>query len=89
MQYIYAIRNALLDGSQIIVALTNVCATQLEEASAQPKDRNFLAFAVLCLSEPIIVDSKSPTALKWAFWNPIVRYVPLCRITPPVVSRYI
>jgi len=32
MQYIYATRNALLDGSQIIVALTNVCATLLLKA---------------------------------------------------------
>ena len=47
MQYIYATRNALLDVSQIIVALTNVCATQLLKAIERLKDRNLRVFAAL------------------------------------------
>ena len=67
MQYIYANRNALLDGSQLIIAQMNVCATQLKESAARPKDRNIIAFAVLYPPEPKIVNTKSPPALEVKF----------------------
>ena len=60
MQYIYATRNALLDGSQIIVALTNVCAMPSIVVSERLKDRNVIAFAVLCRQEPKVVDTNHP-----------------------------
>ena len=48
MQYIYATRNALLDGSQMIVALTNVCAMLLLKAIEWLKERNLRVFSALC-----------------------------------------
>ena len=57
MQYIYATRNALLDGRQIIVALTNVCAMPSIVVSERLKDRNVIAFAVLCPPDPKIVNT--------------------------------
>jgi hypothetical protein len=60
MQYIYATRNALLDGSQMIVALTNVCAMPSIVVYERHKDRNVIAFAVLCRQEPKIADTNHP-----------------------------
>ena len=58
MQYIYATRNALLDGSQMIVALTNVCAMPSIVVYERHKDRNVIAFAVLCRQEPKIAGTQ-------------------------------
>ncbi|WP_176753941.1 hypothetical protein [Nitrosomonas mobilis] len=47
MQYIYASRNALLDGSPMIVAQMNVCAMQ----AARVKDRVLSEFTALCAQD--------------------------------------
>ncbi len=47
MQYIYASRNALLDGNPVSVAQTFVCATLLLKAIEWFKDRNLRVFAAI------------------------------------------
>jgi hypothetical protein len=81
MQYIYATRNALLDGSQIIVALTNVCAMPPIVVYERYKDRNVIAFAVLCRQELKIADTNHSNGAGSKVLNSYGALLPLCRIT--------